>query len=226
MRLASMLLIAACLSLSAHADGKPRQARTADSAPAMTAPAPLERQAERRSPAKATPIGHETEIYRFGGTYSVNPGTTASACEITCGEDMACKAWSFVDAYGSSAARCELKRSAGRSEENLLATSGLSPALKARFLGAPAPRDDIDRDQFLSDASAAPLDIQLLASVPVLTYVPVSPPIAAPDTQAGVQLPLPQPTITFSPVMLTDAPAALRYAPPPRGLTMASAPAN
>ncbi len=212
MRLASMLLIAACLTLSAQADGKPGRTRSAGPAPATSAPAPLDRAAERLTPAKSAAAGHEIEIYRFGGTYSVLAGTTVAACEATCGGDTSCKAWSFVDAYGAAGARCELKRSAGRKEENLLATSGLSPELKARFLGRPTMPDPVDRDQLLSEVAARP-SVRLMATVPVLTYTPVQAPVEAREATAGMQLPMTQPSITFSPVMTEPAAApALRYA--------------
>ena len=215
MRLASMLLVAACLALSAHADGKPRRAQPAGPS-TSAAPAPLDRRDGPSGPARSLPIGYEIETYRFGGTYAAGPGTTVQACEAACGEDLACKAWSFIDAYGSAQARCEMKRSAGRAEENLLATSGLSPALKAGFLGTPAVADPVDRSQLIGDANsvAAPKDIRLMASVPVLTYRPVEPLTEATQTSAGIQLPVTQPSISFTPVATVQAAPerpALRY---------------
>ncbi|ABI77723.1 conserved domain protein [Hyphomonas neptunium ATCC 15444] len=136
MRLA-MLIAAACLGLaaSAHADGK--DGKTLSVAPI----APLEATGTEAvyEPA-ALPPGHEPNVYRFGATYAVVSSVSSLACEAACDDDLSCKAWSFVDTYGASPARCELKRGQGRKEENPLATSGIALALKKAALGeTPVP---------------------------------------------------------------------------------------
>lgn len=50
-----------------------------------------------------------------------------------------CQAWSYVAGYGLAAARCELKQGGGKSEENLLAISGVSPRVDAVIWGTYAP---------------------------------------------------------------------------------------
>lgn len=131
MRLA-LMIAAACIGLaaSAHADGK--EGKTMSVPPI----APLEATGNKAAlePA-ALPAGHERNTYRFGATYSVTDATSALACEAACDDEMSCKAWSFVDAYGASPARCELKRGQGKKEENLLATSGVATKLKEAALG-------------------------------------------------------------------------------------------
>ena len=126
MRLAILLAAAACLGFAASADGVSRKAV---SSPGMD---PLS--ATEASLAPAAP-GHEVYRYRHGSTYKVDAGFTPLACEAACGEDAVCQSWSFVEAYGSSGARCELKQGAGKSEENLLATSGVSPRVDAAYWG-------------------------------------------------------------------------------------------
>ena len=126
MRLAILLAATACLGFAASADGVSRKAV---SSPGMD---PLTATEASRGP--ATP-GHEVYRYRHGSTYKVDAGSTALACEAACGEEAVCQSWSFVEAYGSSGARCELKQGAGKSEENLLATSGVSPRVDATYWG-------------------------------------------------------------------------------------------
>lgn len=137
MRLAILLAATALLGLAAGADGV--------SGKAVSSPGidPLTATGTSAYSGPQTP-GHEIHRYRHGSTYKVDVGTTADACEAACGEDGVCQSWSFVEAYGSAAARCELKRGSGKSEENLLATSGVSPRVDASYWGdanvaAPAP---------------------------------------------------------------------------------------
>ena len=137
MRLAILLAATALIGLAAGADGVSRKAV---SSPGMD---PLSATGSSAWNGPETP-GHEKHRYRHGSTYKVDAGTTALACEAACGEDDVCQSWSFVETYGNSAARCELKRGAGKSEENLLATSGVSPRVDASYWGdanvaAPAP---------------------------------------------------------------------------------------
>lgn len=133
MRLA-MLIAAACLGAAtvAHADGK-------DEKTLLVPPiAPLEATGAEAAPLPVSlPPGHEPETYRFGATYSVMDAASALACEAACDDALSCQAWSFVDTYGASAARCELKRGQGRKEENRLATSGIATKLKNAALGEP-----------------------------------------------------------------------------------------
>lgn len=136
MRLA-MLIAAACLGLaaSAHADGK--DGKTLSVPPV----APLEATGtEAMYEPAALPPGHERDVYRFGATYAVVESTSSLSCETACDGDVSCQAWSFVETYGASPARCELKRGQGRKEENRLATSGVATKLKTSMMGeAPAP---------------------------------------------------------------------------------------
>lgn len=115
MRFALMIAAAACLGLAASADGVARKAVTSPDLDRLTA-----------TDGPASP-GHERYKYRHGATYKVDAGSTALACEAACGGEEVCQAWSFVEAYGDSAPRCELKAGGGKLEENLLATSGVSP---------------------------------------------------------------------------------------------------
>lgn len=155
MRLA-MLIAAACLGLaaSAHADGK--EGKTLSVRPI----APLEATGTVTEAAYTpAPASHEPNIYRFGATYSVVDTASALACETACDEDVSCKAWSYVDTYGASPARCELKRGQGRKEENPLATSGVANRLKTAILGdmpEPAPAPQIDPGQLSGGLTPAP----------------------------------------------------------------------
>jgi len=128
MRIAILLIATACLGLAAGADGVSRKAV---SSPGMD---PLSATGTSAWNGSDTP-GHEKFRYRHGSTYKVDAGSTADACEAACGEDGICQSWSFVEAYGSAPARCELKQGAGKSEENLLATSGVSPRVDASYWG-------------------------------------------------------------------------------------------
>lgn len=142
MRLAT-LIAAACLGLaaSAHADGK--DGKTLSVPPI----APLEATGAMQEAAYTAPPSHEPNTYRFGATYSVVDTSSALACEAACDGDASCRAWSYVDSYGASPARCELKAGQGRKEENPLATSGVATKLKTATLGdmpvpPPAPATD------------------------------------------------------------------------------------
>jgi len=91
-------------------------------------------------PAEITvPKGEEPGVYRFGATYSVLPGDTASACKASCANDGMCIAWSYVATFEGDDARCELKRGGGRARLDPLATSGVSPTLAAKFIPEPKP---------------------------------------------------------------------------------------
>ncbi len=126
MRLAILFAATALLGLAAGADGVSRKAVSSPEMDRLTATE------VSRGPA---PRGHEVDRYRHGSTYQVDAGSTALACQVACGDDEVCQSWSFVEAYGSAAARCELKRGAGKSEENLLATSGVSPRVDVSYWG-------------------------------------------------------------------------------------------
>ena len=115
MRLVSLLAIA-LLAAPAYADN-----------PSM--------KPDKPEPAK----GQEAGIYRFGATYSVIPGETASACQTSCADDAMCVAWSYVATFEGADARCELKRGGGKARANPLATSGVSPTLAAKFIPEPKP---------------------------------------------------------------------------------------
>lgn len=128
MRLAVLFAATACIGLVAAADGVSRKAVSSPEIDRLTATE------TSLSSGPAAP-GHEYQRYRHGATYSVLAGSTALACEAACGEDGLCQAWSFVEAYGSAGARCELKQGGGKSEENLLATSGISPRIDATYWG-------------------------------------------------------------------------------------------
>lgn len=131
MRLA-MLIAVACLGLAAGASADGKEEKTV-SAPPIS---PLEATGQEAAPlpVSAAP-GHEPSTYRFGATYIVIDGGDALACETACDDEFSCQAWSFVDSYGASPARCELKRGQGRKEENRLATSGVATKLKTAALG-------------------------------------------------------------------------------------------
>lgn len=138
MRLAVLFAATVCLGLGAAADGVSRKAVTSPGMDRLTA--------TEASVGPSKP-GHEPYIYRHGSTYSVLAGSSALACETACGEEAMCQAWSFVEAYGSAGARCELKRGGGKAEENLLATSGVSPRVDASYWGTQtveAPAETLD----------------------------------------------------------------------------------
>lgn len=151
-----MLIAAACLGLaaSAHADGK--DGKTLSVPPV----APLEATGTGTLYEPVSlPRGHEPNVYLFGATYEVMSSASPLACEAACNDNLSCQAWSFVDAYGASPARCELKRGQGRKEENPLATSGIASVLKNATLGetaAPAPRPVADPGQLQGGATPAP----------------------------------------------------------------------
>ena len=126
MRIAIMLAATVCLGLSATADGMSRKAVSSPDMDRLTA---------TEASIGPAPAGHEPFRYLHGSTYSVLPGDTALACEAACGDDEVCRAWSFVAAYGSAHSRCELKQGGGKAEENLLATSGVSPNVDASYWG-------------------------------------------------------------------------------------------
>ena len=128
MRFAILLAATALIGLAASADGVSRKAVSSPGIDPLTATGGSAWNGPH-SP------GHEIHRYRHGSTYKVNAGSTADACQAACGEDSICQSWSFVEAYGSAGARCELKRGSGKSEENLLATSGVSPRVDASYWG-------------------------------------------------------------------------------------------
>jgi len=130
MRLAVLFAATACIGLVAAADGVSRKAVSSPDVDPLQANGMS--QSGALGPAER---GHERFRYRHGATYAVIDGTTPLACQISCGDDDACHAWSFVEAYGGAPARCELKRGGGKSEENLLATSGVSPRTDAALWG-------------------------------------------------------------------------------------------
>jgi TPR repeat protein len=135
MRFIPLLSALVLLALPAVADGK------TGSPSAPPGLIPLEAWAE--IPEQAAPTGHETGRYRHGATFRLLRRTDALACEAACASEAACVAWSYVDADGTSDGRCELKRGAGRQEENLLATSGVLPRRRTTVLSAsPAPAAD------------------------------------------------------------------------------------
>ena len=119
MRFTLLFSAFAVLAMSAGADGKPR------SLPLREQAAPLIASGEM--PAQAPPAGHETWRYRRGATYQILRLDNVFACEAACATEAICLAWSFVETDGSAEPRCELKRGAGRQEENRLATSGVQP---------------------------------------------------------------------------------------------------
>ena len=88
------------------------------------------------------PKGQEAGVYRFGATYSVTPGETASACQASCADDDMCVTWSYVATFEGAEARCELKRGGGKARRNPLATSGVSPRIAEKF--APAPKPELE----------------------------------------------------------------------------------
>ena len=91
-------------------------------------------------PDKTEPVkGQEPGTYRFGATYSIIAGETASACQTSCAADDMCVAWSYVATFEGSEARCELKRGGGKARPDPLATSGVSPSLAAKFIPEPKP---------------------------------------------------------------------------------------
>ena len=77
---------------------------------------------------------YEPQTYRFGGTYLRERSYGATGCAQVCGRDPFCKSWSFLQFEGNAGSgMCELKHTIGRSEANPTATSGISPALEARY---------------------------------------------------------------------------------------------
>lgn len=147
MRLAILLAATACVGLLAAADGVSGKAV---SSPEMD---PLKATEASLGP---NPAGHEPFRYRHGATYSVLPGDTALACEAACGEDGVCQSWSFVAAYGDSDARCELKQGGGKSEENLLATSGVSPRIDASYWGEAPVAEPVSTEVLEGEGDATP----------------------------------------------------------------------
>ena len=145
MRFTLLFSAFAVLAMSAGADGKPR------SQPLREQTAPLIASGEM--PAQAAPSGHETWRYRRGATYQILRLDNPFACEAACATEAICLAWSFVETDGSAEPRCELKRGAGRQEENRLATSGVQPERRPPTLSAPpAP---VPEDPLAELASAA-----------------------------------------------------------------------
>lgn len=132
MRLVS-LIAAACLGLAAmaHADGKEGQ----KSAAPPVAPLEATGAGGEMTPISLPPI-YEAGIHRFGATYAVREAATPLACASACDDAPVCAAWTFIDAYGAAPARCELKRSAGKKEDNPLAISGMATRVKQDMFGA------------------------------------------------------------------------------------------
>ncbi|MEO1406960.1 MAG: PAN domain-containing protein [Pseudomonadota bacterium] len=95
---------------------------------------------------------YEQKTYRYGGTYSVVSAEHAAECASSCGFDGACKAWSFQrETEGLGLARCELKNTIGKREENALMVSGLSPRLSDY---GNAPTDEKDGGELLGGTRA------------------------------------------------------------------------
>ncbi|WP_213272726.1 PAN domain-containing protein [Hyphomonas sp.] len=140
----AILIAAACLGFAASALADGKEGKTMSVPPIS----PLEATGtEAMYEETALPAGHERDVYRFGATYNVVESSSALACEAACDDEMSCRSWSFVDTYGASPARCELKRGQGKKEENRLATSGIANRLRTAALGempqpAVAPASD------------------------------------------------------------------------------------
>jgi PAN domain len=162
MRLAVVVAATLCLGLGAAADGVSRRAVTSPGFDPLSATGSSMMTGD-------VPVGHEVRSYRHGATYKVDAGTTALACEAACGEDMVCQAWSFVDAYGGAEARCELKRGGGRPEENLLATSGVSPRIDGSYWGA-APTEDAVPEDVLIGEGPTPAGAAIAGDDPIISY--------------------------------------------------------
>lgn len=145
MRLAALIAATAILGLAAHADGV---ARKAVKTPGVS---PLEATEASYGPS-VVPPGHEAGRYRHGATYAVVDAGSALACQAACGDDGMCQAWSYVAGYGSADARCELKQGGGKSEENLLATSGISPRLDTVIWGTVSAPVPVESDQLIGES--------------------------------------------------------------------------
>lgn len=144
MRMTLLLSAGALLAMSAGADGKARSLLPGRDIEPLTASVELSGQAADHP--------YETRLYRHGATYQILELDAPVQCEAACAGEASCLAWSFVESDGTAGARCELKRGAGRLEENRLATSGVRPARTATVLSlAPAA----DRQQGVSDLAAS-----------------------------------------------------------------------
>ena len=93
--------------------------------------------------AQAQSYTSEPGTYRLGGTYSISPSSDAETCAANCAADEVCKAWSFQRETGLGPAQCELKNSVGRSAENPLMVSGISPRLTGASLSPAAGSDTL-----------------------------------------------------------------------------------
>ncbi|MEX1252687.1 MAG: tetratricopeptide repeat protein [Hyphomonas sp.] len=129
MRFTLMFPAVALLAMSAGADGK---VSLLTASPEI---APLAAWAEVSGQPAVS--GHEAWRYRHGATYQILRLTDPFACEAACATEAICQAWSFVETDGSAEPRCELKRAAGRQEENRLATSGVQPERRSPKVSAP-----------------------------------------------------------------------------------------
>lgn len=150
MRLAVLFAATACIGLVAAADGVSRKAISSPDVDPLKATGMS--QSSSLGPAER---GHERFRYLHGATYAVLDGSTPLACQSACGDDEVCRAWSFVEAYGSAEARCELKRGGGKSEENLLATSGVSPNVDVGYWGATTEAEPLPAETLEGEAPAA-----------------------------------------------------------------------
>ena len=86
-----------------------------------------------RQSMSAREAGHLPDIYFFGGTYRTVEAETADACAGQCGDDVRCRAWSYVPARTETQSFCELKRNGGIAEAQPRTVSGISPRHQALY---------------------------------------------------------------------------------------------
>jgi len=169
---------------------------------------------------------YEPNTYRFGGTYASESVTSATACSNICGEDLYCKAWSFVKISGNlGGATCELKHTTGRAEPNPTSTSGISPRIEGLHLsnqpsyttgttlrggvgGSASLPTTTSRRGYVSPRPAPSAPAVVQSSGPVYRTAPRSPAIVKSSTPTYRAAPAAPATVRVSGPVVRTAPTA------------------
>ena len=196
---------------------------------------------------------NEPNTYRYGGTYKTVNASTPNSCASLCGQEQVCLAWSYQrQTRGLGGARCELKSTIGRSVNNPLMVSGVSPQLSSQgqavqrspqstgtLLGGPgtrAPQTFIRNSNASTRLTApkaltpAPAPVQRPVPPQVQTFIPPqpAPAIRAIPQPSPLQNIAPPPPATVRPVQPNVQSGEFRtpVAPAPVGRTLPPPPTS
>lgn len=166
--------------------------------------------------------GHEPDTYRYGTILAAMRGVSPRVCEITCNQNRACSAWTFLPATFEHGPVCEVKATIGTQSHRPGAFSGLALRYQPGSPRLPAPpkMTPITRPKL----KAPPVRSQRPPSSDALMGGPkapmtrqVMPKTAAPVRAPGpvpVPRPAPRPAAAPAPKRVQQ-PAVLKQAPRP-----------